>query len=177
MAKPFIPLTVAKAHLRVEHDFDDELIGIVTEAAVDRTLQEIGLAGVFEVSHVTSTSLAVFGFQYPVERIVSVEKRDAIGEWQAVPDGEYRLGGTFEDRHTLSFSGAAGHLSGGSYRVAWDAGFGEKLPAWFKVACFFLIAHYYENRSSVIIGQGISALEVPMGFVHLCRPHRRWFFA
>ena len=56
-------------------------------------------------------------------------------------------------------------------------GCGDKVPAWFKVACFFLIGHYYENRSSVIVGQGVSAVEVPMGFLHLCQPHKRWFFA
>jgi hypothetical protein len=47
------------------------------------------------------------------------------------------------------------------------------LPAWFRVACYFLIGHYYENRSSVLI----AAVEVPMGFLHLTAPHRRWFFA
>jgi hypothetical protein len=53
----------------------------------------------------------------------------------------------------------------------------EPLPAWFRVACYFLLGHYYENRSSVLVGAGLSAIEVPMGFTHLCQPHKRWFFA
>jgi uncharacterized phiE125 gp8 family phage protein len=174
MAKPVIPLTVAKGHLRVEHELDDELIGIFTEAAVERTLQEIGLAGVLEREHVTETTLREFGFLYPVASIVKVEKKDAAGVWQTLATDQWTLSGSLEERHVLTLG--AGHLSGSSYQVTWKAGL-EPLPAWFRVACFFLIGHYYENRSSVLLGQGVSAVEVPMGFRHLTEPHRRWFFA
>ncbi len=172
MAKPVIDITTAKAHLRVEHEFDDEIIALYTEAAIDRTLEEIGLAGVLEREHVTETTLREFGFMYPVEGIVSVEKKDAAGAWQTLPAEDYTLSGSLDERHVLEL--AAAHLSGSSYRVTWKAGL-KPLPAWFKVACFFLIGHYYENRSSVIVG--VSAEEVPMGFKHLTSPHRRWFFA
>lgn len=177
MARPVIPLTVAKSHLRVEHDFDDELIQLFLEAAIDRALQEIGLAGVLERDHVTETPLAAFALMYPVEEITSLEKKDSAGAWQAVPEEDYILTGTIEELQRIELSHLAGHVSGSCYRVKWKAGFGDKLPAWFKVACFFLVGHYYENRTSVLIGQGVSAVEVPMGFLHLCAPHRRWFFA
>jgi uncharacterized phiE125 gp8 family phage protein len=176
MAKPAISLTAAKSHLRVEHELDDELIGEFVAAAIDRTLQEIGLAGVLEREHVTRTTLACFGFLYPVEAIVSVEKKDATGAWVAVPAEEWELSGSIEERQVIMLDAEAGHLSGSSYKVTWQAGF-DPLPAWFRVACYFLIGHYYENRSSVLVGQGISAIEVPMGFRHLCGPHKRWFFA
>ncbi|RYD42187.1 MAG: phage gp6-like head-tail connector protein, partial [Verrucomicrobiaceae bacterium] len=113
MPKPVIPLTVAKAHLRVEHELDDELIGIFTEAAVDRTLQEIGLAGVLEREHVTPSTLREFGFLYPVASVVKVEKKDAAGEWQTLPAEEWTLSGSIEERHILTLG--AGHLSGSSY--------------------------------------------------------------
>lgn len=175
--KPVLTLTQAKAHLRVEHEFDDELISTYAEAAVDRTLQEIGLAGVLERDHVTETTRTTFGFLYPVEEIVSVEKLNATGTWVVVPPAEYHLCGTIEERQVLEIDEEAGHVAGSDYRVTWKAGFGPNPPAWFRMACYFLIGHYYENRSSVLIGQGVSAVEVPMGFIHLCRPHRRWFFA
>lgn len=177
MAKPVIPLGIGKSHLRVEHDFDDETIQLFLDAAIDRTLQEIGLAGVLERDHETATTLAAFGFLYPVEAIASVEKKDATGTWQILPAEQYELSGTPDERQILTLKAEAGHLTGSSYRVKWKAGFGDKLPAWFNVATFFLLGHYYENRGSVILGQGVSAIEVPMGFVHLCAPHRRWFFA
>ena len=172
MAKPVIPLTTAKAHLRVEHELDDDLIDAYAAAAVDRTLQEIGLAGVLEREHVTPSTLREFGFLYPVASIVKVEKKDAAGEWQTLPADEWTLSGTIEERHVLTLG--AGHLSGSSYQVTWRAGL-EPLPAWFRVACFFLIGHYYENRTSVLVG--VTAQEVPMGFQHLTAPHKRWFFA
>lgn len=177
MPKPVIPLTAAKAHLRVEHDLDDAEIELYLEAAIDRTLQEIGLAGVLEEERVTETPLASFGFLYPVQEILSVEKRSPAGDWLTVPAAEYALSGTVQDRQMIELSHLAGHVSGSSYRVTWQAGLGAQPPAWFRVAVFFLLAHYYENRSSTLIGQGVSAVEVPMGFRHLTGPHKRWFFA
>ncbi|MEK7952779.1 head-tail connector protein [Luteolibacter soli] len=174
MAKPVIPVTEAKQHLRVEHDLDDAIIAAYTEAAVDRTLQEIGLAGVLERVHSTETTLREFGFLYPVEEVTSVEKKGTGGEWQTLPAEEWTLSGNLEERHVLTLG--AGHLSGNCYRVTWKAGL-KPLPAWFRVAALFLIGHYYENRSSVLLGQGVAAVEVPMGFKHLTAPHKRWFFA
>jgi uncharacterized phiE125 gp8 family phage protein len=172
MAKPAIDLTTAKAHLRVEHDFDDTLIGEYLAAAIDRTLAEIGLAGVLEGQHVTESDQPRFGFLYPVAEIVSVEKRNAAGAWVAVPEEEWTLSGTAEGQHSIEL--AAQHLPGSWYRVTWEAGL-SPLPAWFRVAVLFLVGHYYENRSAVVIGA--TPAEVPMGFVHLTKPHRRWFFA
>lgn len=177
MPKPLLTTTAAKAHLRVEHGFDDELIALFAEAAVDRTLQEIGLAGVLEREHSTETNVTTFGLAYPVAEIVAVEKKDYAGDWQAVPGEEWTLTGTRDELQVIELSAAAGHLSGSSYRVRWTAGLGDPAPAWFRVACLFLLGHYYENRSSVIVGQGVSAIELPMGFASLCNPHRRWFFA
>ncbi|MCW1916789.1 phage gp6-like head-tail connector protein [Luteolibacter sp. GHJ8] len=176
MGRPVIDLTLAKAHLRVEHDLDDELIGLFVEAAIDRTLQEIGLAGVLEREHKTETTHAAFGFLYPVEEIVAVEKRDGFGVWRELPAAEWELGGSVDERQVLRLSEAAGHRSGSEYRVEWRAGF-KVLPAWFRVACYFLLGHYYENRSSIVIGAGLAAVELPQGFHHLCGPHKRWFFA
>jgi uncharacterized phiE125 gp8 family phage protein len=172
MAKPVIDLTTAKAHLRVEHEYDDEMITGYLAAAIDRTLAEIGLAGVLEREHVTETTRREFAFLYPVAEVTAVEKKDEMGEWQALPAEDWTLTGHVEERYVLEL--AEEHLSGSEYRVTWTAGM-EPLPAWFRVAVLFLLGHYYENRSSVAMG--VSAVEVPMGFQHLTRPHRRWFFA
>lgn len=173
MAKPLLDLSTAKAHLRVEHDFDDEIIAQYAAAAVDRTLAEIGLAGVLEEDQVTETQLREFGFAYPVETVEAVKKKNEAGAWVTLPAEDWELRGTADNLQVLEL--AEEHLAGESYRVEWKAGFGRNLPAWFRVAALFLLAHYYENRSSVVIGA--TPAEVPMGFKHLCRPHRRWFFA
>lgn len=172
MAKPVLDLSTVKAHLRVEHDLDDALIADYTAAAIDRTLDEIGLAGVLEMTHVTETTRREFGLLYPVEAIQAVKKRDAAGVWQTLPAEEWTLSGNVETRRIVTL--AEEHLEGNDYRVEWTAGL-EPLPAWFRVACLFLIGHYYENRTAVVVGA--TPAEVPLGFLHLCKPNRRWFFA
>ena len=82
------------------------------EAAVDRTLQEIGLAGVLEREHVTPTTMRAFQFLYPVASITKVEKKDAAGDWQTLPADEWTLSGTIEERHVIVL--AVQHLSGSS---------------------------------------------------------------
>lgn len=172
MAKPALDLSTVKAHLRVEHDLDDAIIADYTAAAIDRTLAEVGLAGAVELDHVTETRLREFAFAYPVTEITAVKKKDAAGAWQTLPAEDWTLSGNIETRQVLEL--AEDHLAGDEYRVEWTAGL-DPLPAWFRVACLFLIGHYYENRSAVVIGA--TPVEVPMGFLHLCRPHKRWFFA
>lgn len=172
MAKPALDLSTVKAHLRVEHDLDDPIIADYTAAAIDRTLAEVGLSGVLELPQVTETTLREFALLYPCEAVTAVKKRDAAGAWETLATDQWTLSGNADTRHVVTLAEA--HLEGSDYRVEWKAGL-SPLPAWFKVACLFLIGHYYENRSAVVIGA--TPAEVPLGFLHLCRPHKRWFFA
>jgi uncharacterized phiE125 gp8 family phage protein len=172
MAKPALDLSTVKAHLRVEHDLDDPIIADYTAAAIDRTLAEVGLAGVLELPQVTETTLREFGLLYPAEAVAAVKKRNPAGAWETLATDQWTLSGNADTGHVITLAEA--HLGGDDYRVEWTAGL-SPLPAWFKVACLFLIGHYYENRSAVVIGTITS--EVPMGFLHLCRPHKRWLFA
>lgn len=172
MAKPALDLSTVKAHLRVEHDLDDSIIADYTAAAIDRTLAEVGLAGVLELAQVTETKLRDFALLYPCEAVTAVKKRNAAGAWETLATDQWTLTGNAETQQVITLG--EDHLEGDEYRVEWTAGL-SPLPAWFKVACLFLIGHYYENRSAVVIGA--TPVEVPMGFLHLCRPHKRWFFA
>lgn len=50
-------------------------------------------------------------------------------------------------------------------RVTYVAGYGdsaEDVPARYIQAAKLLVGHYYENREAVVVGQGFSALEVPL---------------
>lgn len=165
--------TEAKAHLRVEHGLDDALISVLAEAAVDRTLQEVGLAGELEGARTRSERMYVCR---EVRLCLPVESVDAVlldGEELAAE--EWTLSGNFDRGYVVEISEAA-HVAGSLCEIRYTPGFGETVPAWFRVAVCFLLAHYYENRSSVVVGQGVTAAEVPMGFLHLCRPHRRHWF-
>lgn len=54
--------------------------------------------------------------------------------------------------------------------IIYTAGYGSNatdVPDRYKAAMLLLIAHYYENRESVIVGQGISISQLPQGIYDL----------
>ena len=169
---PVISLERAKEHLQVQHDLDDALIQVMLEAAVERTVAEIGLAGCL-VSHEAVVDYRAMRFPYPVEGTPSVEGWvDDV--WGAVPAEEYLvLSGNFDVGYELRI---ADNAPGTRWRVTWLAGL-DPVPGWFVVAALFLCAHYYANRSTVVVGQGLAGVEVPLSFQHLTGPHRRVWFA
>lgn len=169
MAKPVIPLQLAKDHLVVEHSFDDTLITYLCETAAERTLQEIGLAGLLERETAETSSPSVKFFA-PVSEILSVESLSGEA-WLTVPTEDYELSGNPDKGYSLTIDGIAPR-----WRVKWENGYSET-PSWFVTACLFLVAHYYQNRSSVVVGSNLSAVEVPGSFLHLTAPHRKIHFA
>lgn len=47
---------------------------------------------------------------------------------------------------------------------------GREVPQTVRQAAFFLIGHYYSNRSAVVVGA--SAVELPVAVESLLNPHR-----
>lgn len=177
MGNPTLSTPAAKKHLVVEHDLDDELIAQLAAAAVERTLAEVGLAGVFK-THTTEVNFLRARLPYPVVSITSVSELDSASDWQAIDSGDYELSGDYDSGYFIEIDDDAGHKEGDWFQVIWVGGWEAGAePAWFWVACKLLLAHLYENRSSVVVGQGVAAIELPLGWEHLCRPHRSVFFA
>lgn len=170
MAKPSISLARLKEHLRVDHDEDDASLALFLEAAIDRTLQEISLAGVLEGTRLDPVTARESKFGYPVASVSAVSKNGT-----AIASGSWTLTGNFDTGHTLTIAEGAWDAAA-EWECAWTPGI-DPLPAWFIIAALFLATHYYENRSTVVIGQGVAALPLPQGFEALCRPHRRVWFA
>lgn len=170
MAKPVIPVSRAKEHLRVQHDLDDSAISLFAEAAMDRALAEIGLAGELELNREVTVPSAVSIFPLPVKSILSV-KKDGV-EMDAE---DWELAGNSDAGQTLTIAEAEWSTAS-VFTVSYEPGW-VKTPAWLEVACLFLIAHYYVNRSSTAVAPGIAAVEIPMGFHHLLNPHKRILFA
>lgn len=171
MAKPVISLAKAKMHLRVAHELDDDIIRLFADAAMDRALQEIGLAGELDAGpRETEMSAREVRFPLPVDEITAVTK-DGV----EIAESAWDMAGNFDIGETLTVTEAAWDETA-EWVVEWEAGF-VTVPAWLELAALFLLGHYYENRSSVAMGQGLSSIEVPMGFQHLCAPHRRVWFA
>lgn len=53
----------------------------------------------------------------------------------------------------------------------------DPVPEWFQVAVGFLTCHYYENRAAVVIGQGVSAIELPLAVGRILAQHRDHLFS
>lgn len=52
----------------------------------------------------------------------------------------------------------------------------DPTPEWFTLAVCFLTCHYYENRSPVAIGQGVSSVEIPLTVDRILSANREMFF-
>jgi uncharacterized phiE125 gp8 family phage protein len=62
----------------------------------------------------------------------------------------------------------------GGVRVRFVAGYGDEtaVPADIVHAMKMMIAHWYENREQVMVGQGLTLIDVPLGVDSLLWPHR-----
>lgn len=171
MAKPVISLSLAKQHLRVEHDYEDAIIVVMAAAAVDSCLAHIGLAGEME-ERTDQFRCREFRFPFPLQAVTSVS-RYAGGEWLDLADDQYSTSGNVDRGYRLILSDA---VEAGVYQVAWEAGFAT-LPPTLEMAALFLLGHYFENRGAVAVGQGIATLELPFSVRNLLDPWRHILFA
>jgi uncharacterized phiE125 gp8 family phage protein len=75
----------------------------------------------------------------------------------------------------LWFHGAAagGGGAAGRLRVDYVAGY-TVLPPWARSAVLLLVGHLYENRETVVIGAGVTAIDVPFGVDALASAQRAW---
>lgn len=180
MAKPKLPLDTVKTHLRIEHDLDDPLLEVLAAAAVDRALAEIGLAEVLGDAvweeMVRADADGVLRLTAPVEdaETLTVAWGSNAAGWTELEEVDFTVRSFGETGWRVIVANAC---AGTVYKVSYVAGFGETMPSWFAVACLFLTANFYENRSSVAVGQGISAVEIPQSALFLLGPHKRIHFA
>ena len=163
-----VSLADLKAHLRVEHDDEDEEIfgmGITARMYIEERCW---------ISLCTQTWRQVLDgwpsgpiqlSKGPILGITSVTYRDSDGATQTLSSSVYALltGGRFALAYNQQWPTAA--LWGQEpFAITYTAGYGiaEAVPAPLKHALKLLVGHYYENREAVVVTQGITALAVPM---------------
>lgn len=170
-----VSLTQAKAHLRVDHSDDDAAIAGMVKAA--RAHVEAACAVRFSAR--TGVTFKCDGFsdlarlpEAPVSSITSIAYIDTDGASQTLSSNVYELRADGIDAGiVLKINQSWPAIQVGS-RITVTAAIGyATVPEDIYHAMLMLIAHWYENRSTVAVGE--SGMELPFAVNALICNHRR----
>jgi uncharacterized phiE125 gp8 family phage protein len=177
---PVVTLVEAKAHLRVDSSGEDTLITSLIAAA---TAHLDGYSGILGRCLVTQTWRQDFdGFakcmRLPLlaATISSVKWRNSDGQLSTIASDNYSLKADemgsyvrFDDGYSFPSDLAQSQ----AVLIEFTAGYGNAaaVPASIKAAILLLVAHWYENREAVNVGN--ITTEVPLGVAALIQPYRR----
>lgn len=167
-----LPLAAAKAHLRVTHGAEDDLIEALRGAAVDAVQQYsmkqlVSGAWTWKGNFANPMRLGVG----PVTAVTAISYLDSSGASVDLVAGDWRLGpnGTVLSGIGKTWPSAA--PGEGVVTVAFTAGYAnDTRPAALVSAVKLMLGHLYKHREGVIVGT-ISG-EMPMGVTHLCDLYR-----
>lgn len=170
-----LSLSDAKAHLRVDHDDEDDLISALASAAcdsiaenVDRVLSE----EVWSVSVARVDGDFVFPLA-PVQSIDAISYFDADDAEQSADVADFYL---FADDYRAVIRPKAGKSwpatisREDAITVTVTVGM-DTVPEGIMAAAKLLLAHWYDMRSAV--SQGQTPQEIPLGVQYLCDQSRR----
>ncbi|MCP1198134.1 head-tail connector protein [Notoacmeibacter sp. MSK16QG-6] len=170
-----IMLAEAKAHLRVDHDAEDELITALIKMAREVTEKHCGLVlgrqnwrlTMDTVSARQPTPLAL----HPVHAISAVTVYDQFGVARALNEESYGLRTTRRPA-SVAFKDLpnAAEMENG-VEIDLDAGFDtEDIPAPLRQAMMLLIGQGYETRGGFSVSD--QPVAVPQGYDVLIQPFR-----
>lgn len=183
-AKP-VSVAEAKAHLRVDHDLDDALIGRAIDAAIGYL---DGYGGILGRALVAQRWRQFFSFWpasrclplrlAPVASIVEIRARAADGSESVVDPAGYRLlAGASRPQVLVSLSAVLPALERAPDAVAvtYAAGYGdtaETVPAPIRQAILLMVGDMYRFPETVTLGAS-SAPPMSASVDRLLGPYRR----
>lgn len=171
-----LSLRDCKAHLRVMHDAEDDLIAALRDAAIEFVEGYCGVklgpvtgltwrSQILPANPVSSVSLAV----RPVTAVTAITWHDAEGVEVTGDAAEYRVSESGELRPLVGGSWPSG--VGGEVIVTFDAGYAEgEAPRALLSAVKLMLGHLYQNREAIIGGSVLG--ETPLGVTALCSRFR-----
>lgn len=178
------PLALAdvKAHLNIDFDADDTLLGALIQAATDHLDGWSGVLGRCLVTQTWRQSFEEFTgrtlrLPFPgAASITSVTYQDADDATQTVAPESYALKEDALGAYLFfaeSFTVPETFYRPDAVSVTFTAGYGaaDAVPQAIKQAMLLLIGHWYENREAVNIGN--IPTEIPMAMNALIAPYRR----
>lgn len=177
-----ISIVEAKAHLRVDHDDEDELITALIVAARSYLDGHSGILGRAIVSQAWRQDFSGFHdrMRLPVGNLISVSAITYYDNDNATQTLSADIYTTFSDSIgpyvTLKpdQTWPSTYTRPDAVRVAWTAGYGAtaaSVPEAIRQAMLLMIGHWYANRETVNIGNITS--EIPFTTAALLAPFRR----
>lgn len=168
-----VSLAEAKAHCRVDHDTDDDLIELYITAAVSHLDGAGGSLGRCLVTQEWAVDLDEFPDEIslplaPLQSVDAVKYLDASGDTQTVNASTY-----VQKHGVVSLASGASWPEpldqAGAVWVEFTAGYGaaEDVPAPIKAAILLMVGHWYANREAVA-ESGMQ--ELPMAVKALTMP-------
>jgi uncharacterized phiE125 gp8 family phage protein len=179
-ADPLLTLADAKAHLRVDHADEDALISSLIDAAAAHV---DGYNGILGRALITQTWVVEFPtftnrMDVPLGPIQSatIQYYDSLNALQTLATSVYAvLSDGLGPYVTLKYNQQwpQTYTRDDAVKITWIAGYGAAaaVPASIRSAMLLLIAHWYDNRSTVSVGESVS--EMPFAAAALLAPFRR----
>lgn len=173
-----IDLDTVKAHLRVDHDDDDALIGAYVDAAVSHIDGPAGWLGRAIWEQTLELRQNVFcgpiRLPYgPVQSVAAIKYVDSSGTEQTLAVDQYLLtnGGEVVLAYNASWPGLRGDAEG--VRVQYVAGF-VTVPAAVTQAVLLMVGDLYAFRESAVTGTISAAVQMSPTVQALLSPFRVW---
>jgi len=176
-----ISLAEAKAHLRIDADDEDQLLTSLIVAARSLVERALALALVTESWSLYLDSWPRSGAIAlpiaPVQAVAAVRIYDPDDTPTDVSSGTYAVDVLSDPARLVLSAGAAQLLPArrlNGFEVAFTAGYGDEtgdVPEPIRQALKLLVAHWFEHREPVVLGQ--LAQEVPATVGGLLLPYRR----
>ncbi|MGH6922550.1 MAG: head-tail connector protein [Propylenella sp.] len=171
VAEP-VTLAEAKAHLRIDGDDEDDLIGALTVAARVATETEIRRVMIAQSWRAFVEVWPEEGIELPVQPALSVEAVRAI-------DTESMATLLDAEDHAFDIADGSVELKNplvgtDHYEIDFLAGYGASsadVPQPLRQAILMLAAHWHEHRSAVSDGERAAA--TPLGYRELIQPYRK----
>ncbi|MCA8984513.1 MAG: head-tail connector protein [Planctomycetaceae bacterium] len=173
-----LSLAEAKAHLRVDVDDEDALIGSLITAArltVERQCwRQVAQATLRFTLDAFPACSVIYLPRPPLVSVESIQYEDLAGETRTLDAGDYFVDDTSEPGRISLKSGYAWpetNLQPGCVVIDYVAGLDpEDVPADLKAAMLLIVGHLYAHREGVVAGQAVN--ELPLGVSALLSLHR-----
>jgi len=164
-------LTEAKAHLRLDTDDEDDLLGALIVAARVQVESELRRVLIAQSWRAILDAWPADGVILPVLPVISV---DAVRTIDA-DDIATELGSESYEFDPADFSVTLDPVAGAvRYEVDFTAGYGTSgvdVPQPLRQAIRLLVTHWYEHRSAVADDDATAA--TPLGYRELVAPYRK----